>query len=108
MLSGKAGLGLLPTPRANQVNGCDLNNEKIANKGNLEESVAKWVTGMLPTPTTNDGKNTTFPESQKGRNSLVEDAMSNLEPAKSSQLNPAFVMEMMGFPPHWTLKAYEK
>lgn len=34
---------LLPTPRANKVNGINLNNPQIAqrNKGNLEESVAK-------------------------------------------------------------------
>ncbi len=54
--------GLLPTPRANKVNGCDLNSENFANrnKGNLEEIIAKWVTGMLPTPTADDNpaKNT--------------------------------------------------
>jgi hypothetical protein len=51
--------GMLPTPRANQVNGCDLNSENLANrnKGNLEEEVAKWVVnGMLPIPKTNDYK----------------------------------------------------
>lgn len=34
---------ILPTPRANKVNACDLNNPKLAdrNKSNLEEEVAK-------------------------------------------------------------------
>jgi hypothetical protein len=44
---------MLPTPRANQVNGCDLDNPKLAerHKSNLEEEVAKMVVGgMLPTP----------------------------------------------------------
>ena len=43
---------MLPTPRANQVNGCDLDNPKLAerNKSNLEEEVAKAVVnGLLPT-----------------------------------------------------------
>jgi hypothetical protein len=71
--NGLMNQGLLPTPRANQVNGCDLNSENLANrnKGNLEEHVAKWVTQQ--------------------------------ETGKTSQLNPQFVMEMMGFPPDWTL-----
>jgi hypothetical protein len=48
---------ILPTPRANQVNGCNLNSESLARrkKGNLEEVVAGWVTGLLPTPQAIDG-----------------------------------------------------
>ena len=44
---------LLPTPRANKVNGCNLNSENLANrnKGNLEEMIAKM---MLPTPAAAD------------------------------------------------------
>lgn len=66
--------GMLPTPRANKVNGIDLNNPKTAqrNKGNLEEAVAKIIQN---TP---------------------------LEGGKTSQLNPLFVEEMMGFPLMWT------
>ena len=65
--------GLLPTPRVNKVNGLDLNNEALANrnKGNLEEAVAKIVTSCPPT----DGA--------------------------TSQLNPLFVCDMMGFPITW-------
>ena len=52
--------GLLPTPRANEVNGLNLaNNPKLANRneGNLEEVIAK---ALLPTPTADDNpaKNT--------------------------------------------------
>jgi hypothetical protein len=49
--------GLLPTPRANKVNDCNLSSEGVANRGkhNLEESVSKMVvTGILPTPRAND------------------------------------------------------
>ena len=70
--------GLLPTPRANKVNGLDLNNEALANrdKGNLEEAVAKIVTSCPPT----DGA--------------------------TSQLNPLFVEEMMAFPLDWLVSPF--
>lgn len=70
---------LLPTPRANKVNGINLNNPQIAqrNKGNLEESVAK----IIQTIPYKDGK--------------------------TSQLNPLFVAEMMGFPPDWTVSPFQ-
>ena len=70
--------GLLPTPRANKVNGLDLNNEALANrdKGNLEEAVAKIVTSCPPT----DGA--------------------------TSQLNPLFVAEMMNFPLDWLVSPF--
>lgn len=71
--------GLLPTPRANKVNGLDLNNEALANrdKGNLEEPVAKIVTSCPPT----DGA--------------------------TSQLNPLFVEEMMAFPLDWLVSPFQ-
>ena len=66
---------LLPTPRANKVNGINLNNPQIAqrNKGNLKEFVAKIIQAIP------------------------------YEDGKTSQLNPLFVAEMMGFPPDWTV-----
>ena len=71
--------GLLPTPRANKVNGLDLNNEALANrnKGNLEAAVAKIVTSC---PLTDGG---------------------------TSQLNPLFVGEMMAFPPDWLVSPFQ-
>jgi hypothetical protein len=79
-LTAMAVNGMLPTPRANKVNGIDLNNPKIAqrNKGNLEEAVAKIIQN---TP---------------------------LEGGKTSQLNPLFVEEMMGFPCMTTVFPYLK
>ena len=106
-LSRALGMGLIPTPRANQVNGCDLNSEALAtrNKGNLEETVAKLVTGgIIPTPTTRDWKGA---RTQEGLEKAGRDGSNSLpdyfaQPGKSSQLSPQFVMEMMGFPPNWT------
>ena len=73
-LSAMAGSGLPPTPRANKVTDCDLNNENLANRNhaNLEEEIAKVVTSCPKT----DG-----------------------EPFL---LSPLFTEEMMGFPFLWT------
>jgi hypothetical protein len=99
--------GMLPTPRANQVNGCDLNSESLANrnKGNLEEHIAKWVT-MLPTPTTSLTKHSDKEaywknRKDKGRQQDLAMVVHN-QVGYNSQLNPQFVLEMMGFPPDWT------
>ena len=81
---------LLPTPRANVVNGCDLDNPKLAerNKSNLEEEVAKAVvSGLLPTPTAIEGvkwTNTWNPNSQMGQ-SLSAMAGSGMLPTPVTQ-----------------------
>ena len=75
-LSAMAGSGMLPTPRSNVVNGCDLNNPKLADrkKSNLEEEVAKAIVST------------------------------NLETVgEASRLSPLFTEEMMGFPLMWTV-----
>ena len=59
------------------------------------------INQMLPTPAANDLKNATFPESQNKRDGLPV-ALSKYQHGKTFQLNPRFVLEMMGFPPDWT------
>ena len=110
---------LIPTPRANVVNGCDLENEKLANrnKSNLEEVVAKMhITmkkkygGMLPTPTSTEWKGTFGPESVNSHNRdfllrslpTVIGIYGANEDGSTSQLSPLFTEEMMGFPYLWT------
>ena len=91
-------MGLLPTPRANKVNGCNLNNEKLAkrNKSNLEEVIA------------GDYKGTNSMDHLQGKNGnkmTHEHQLPNfvkLKTGSNSQLSPRFVAEMMGFPPNWT------
>jgi len=94
---------LLPTPRANIVNGLDLNNENIANrnKGNLEEAVSKMVVSMLPTPTSNCFKGGAIRSDPTRQSNTLADHFAT-EPGKTAQLNPRFVAEMMSFPPNWT------
>jgi hypothetical protein len=72
--------GLLPTPTAIQggaqvVTGKQKNNTYSAGLHDLAKS------GLLPTP--------------KAQEAIVNDS-------SSSQLNPRFVAEMMGFPHNWT------
>lgn len=113
-LSNYAKNGLLPTPRANKVNQMDLNNENLANrnKSNLEEAVAKWVTqGMLPTPTaTSDVKGGCTRIDPNRQNDTLAHAIHGQmgTPGKTSQLNPRFVLEMMGFQPNHCDSAFEK
>ena len=105
--------GLLPTPRANVVNGCDLNNPKLAerHKSNLEEEVAKMVTtNLLPTTIARDWKGgTTAKREDQDRqrtdqlDSLIKIMESQVTPDGSpSRLSPLFTEEMMGFPLMWT------
>jgi hypothetical protein len=102
--------GLLPTPRANKVNGCNLNSEKLArrNKGNLEEVIAGWVTGLLPTPNASDNRNRGNPNDPCIKKRIENGKQVGLTMMVDGQLNPPFVMEMMGFPPNWTLMPFGK
>ena len=110
---------LLPTPRSNTVNGCDLNNEKLAerNKWNLEEVVAKMniamkekYGGLMPTPTSTEWKGTFSPETVESHNrdfllrslpTVIGVYKKNTD-GGTSQLSPLFTEEMMGFPLMWT------
>jgi hypothetical protein len=58
----------------------------------------EFANAMLPTPMASDcGEKLTGLENQ---DSLTKRA--RLETGKTSQLNPRFVAEMMGFPVNWT------
>ena len=57
---------------------------------------------MHYSPTTNDGKNVTFPISQKNRTSLVGDMIRMDKNKPGGKLNPTFVEFLMGFPMNWT------
>jgi hypothetical protein len=106
---------MLPTPRANIVNGCDLSNPKLAerNKSNMEEEVAKMVTGLLPTPVTQDFKKRGPNSKQQGLGDMLygmANGSKSYEQVKESaahdgqtfRLSPLFTQEMMGFPFGWT------
>ena len=104
--------GLLPTPKATEIEEYYPDWKKRMVASGNPKNVGKTTTnigtmarsGMLPTPTTRDYKGARTKEALKkaGRNETnnLPDAFS--QHGKSSQLNPQFVLEMMGFPPDWT------
>lgn len=100
--------GLLPTPMTQQRNTTiDQTMERQKKYGGKTRAMYLEnfaVMGMLPTPTVNDMKNASLPPSQANRNdSIVKRILEqDSEVGKTSQLNPRFVLEMMGFPPDWT------
>lgn len=85
-------LGMLPTPRETASRGNCLVNRK---KGNLEDAIASI---FLPTPQASEGTKITGKENQDSITKRVRQ-----QTGKTSQLNPQFVMEMMGFPSNWTV-----
>jgi len=93
----RMGLNLLPTPKARVP--ADSPAERRRNTPSMASMASM---GMLPTPTVNDSKNSTFPQSQLNRESIIGSIMSTEPIGPISQLNPRFVQEMMGFPPDWT------
>lgn len=97
------GSGLLPTPAARD----EKNGSKLEDGRTKRKLAQKWSFGLndlatmelLPTPMASDcGEKVTGLENQ---DPLVK--MARQMTGKTSQLNPRFVMEMMGFPPDWTL-----
>jgi hypothetical protein len=73
--------------------------------------------GMIPTPTSRDYKSSVSPKAIKRKDGKERtDQLSNIpvmigehcqqRPGITSQLNPLFVEEMMGFPENWTLSPF--
>lgn len=121
-------MGLLPTPTVMDTNCGDL--EKIDQRRERAKSTSKngngfGVTigelanrGLLPTPTTRDFKGGNSIEhltrEEYNKNGKLKDNHINqlpnyvkLHTGKTSQLNPRFVMEMMGFTPNHCDNAFE-
>jgi hypothetical protein len=66
------------------------------------------VFGLLPTPTTRDWKGARTSEALRhsGRNGMNSLPDYFAQPGKTTQLNPQFVMETMGFPKDWTVSPF--
>nr|WP_246118453.1 hypothetical protein [Apibacter muscae] len=100
-------LGLLPTPTVSEaVGGPQKVNGKRKKRTSGQVYTAKLqdlaYSGLLPTPATRDFKGGRSTETLK----KVDRSKKNSLPdffaltGKTSQLNPLFAMEMMGFPPN--------
>lgn len=94
---------MLPTPRTCSAMAAPLNtpgNLLSDRNPNLETVMGR----MLPTPTTNDSKNSSLPPSQINRDGLAGMMLrdDSIPTGEATYLNPSFVEEMMGFPVGWT------
>jgi hypothetical protein len=85
-------MGMLPTPRTS-----DMNHPGVHGQGG--QDLRTVIAGMLPTPTCQDAKQKENSPSQQHK---VQELAIRVAGGTGSQLNPLFVLEMMGFPPDWT------
>lgn len=99
--------GLLPTPIAgNNRNGCPPDSNRMKRKAEQGWTVDLHdmaTGGMLPTPQASEAYKLTGHENQDSLTKRAREAT-----GKTSQLNPLFVEEMMGFPRYWTLMPFLK
>jgi hypothetical protein len=127
LYTDEIGLGLLPTPNAQdwdtgtKPETYQARKERHQEKGvNLQMSLRQMAMGMLPTPTACDidggvsdpnqisQRNGRWIATRKGTGTefgaKLRDVAGKLTTGQNSQqLNPQFVLEMMGFPTDWTL-----
>jgi hypothetical protein len=95
-----ANLGLLPTPTVMDSTNATATMKSTQVKEGSMHSVTltrAMAMGMLPTPQAQEGEKITGLENQDSMTKRVRQIT-----GKTSQLNPRFVAEMMGFPPNWT------
>jgi hypothetical protein len=97
-LGRMAAMGLIPTPRAQSANA-------PCQHGTGGMGLQEWAAGMLPTPAYSNHKGASRREALEARGRLKPkaDDLANqfAQDGMSSQLNPQFVSEMMGFPLDW-------
>jgi hypothetical protein len=92
--------GMLPTPTAMDSTNATATMKSTQVKEGSMHSVTltrAMGMGMLPTPQAQEGEKITGLENQDSMTKRVREIT-----GKTSQLNPRFVAEMMGFPPNWT------
>lgn len=102
-----ANMGMLPTPR---VKGHGNSHQRIED-GKIDDLTTMARFGMLPTPRASEWKGTGPIGSKSHTHMLDKDYLcavvqQEYPTGKTSQLNPHFVLEMMGFPPDWTLSPF--
>ncbi len=91
--------GLLPTPTAmDSTNATATMKSSQVKEGSMHSMT---LTRLLCTPTAQASRGNT--SDKRGKGNLTDQiAEMDLTTSKTSQLNPQFVLEMMGFPPDWT------
>ena len=114
---------LLKTPCAADAHTENMSKkeQKFGNSGTLAQEVQTgfiYQRGMLPTPPATDYKGAYSPEAMVSKDGINRaNLLRNVyihfgeewkqKDGKTSQLNPRFVAEMMGFPPNWTESPFQ-
>lgn len=94
---------LLPTPNAAE-------GEKYSKRYNPESQMGKGLTsmavnGLLPTPTAQESRGNASVD--RGKFKLTDEIARIYSPGGgTSQLNPLYVSDMMGFPVDWTVSPF--
>jgi hypothetical protein len=105
-------VGLLPTPDASLATGGKVSNqETVTITGKMANGKKRQITlndyakrGLLPTPTAaSDAKGGCTRKDPQRQQDTLAHAIHGIvgQTGKTSQLNPLFVTEMMGFPSDW-------
>ena len=101
---------MLPTPTVNESKNSTFPKSQINRSSLIGELMKSQMARlqMLPTPTTRDANGIEHSPSQKNKSRLAPDigTMFQETHGKTSQLNPKFVLEMMGFPTDFTEKPF--
>ena len=92
-------LSLLPTPRASKITGGDRADFSPSLPGLM-------LKGMLPTPVTGDYRSGMQNRYGTNHTQQFNDTIA-FQTGTTSQLNPLFVAEMMGFPVDWTVLPFQ-
>ena len=87
----------IPTATVQDANGRDRHNQR---DGSTKESLLGFAR-HVPTPCTQEAKNSTLPVSQRDRDNLPGFMLSEGQ-ASGGQLNPLWVEWLQGFPIGWT------
>jgi hypothetical protein len=104
--------GMLPTPTAMDSTNATAEMKSTQVKEGSMHSVTlsrAMNMGMLPTPQASDFKGGSSNERNGRWKGNLDDVMQITlgTPGKTSQLNPRFVAEMMGFPVNWTESPFQ-
>jgi len=116
-LQNLGNLGMLPTPRASEAYKSPTADVKIRNGQyyRVNKKGEEWsvrlidiaASNLLPTPTASDYNARGDQPNWQGGDLVSTMHKKTKQTGKTSQLNPLFVEEMMGFPKHWTVLPFQ-
>jgi hypothetical protein len=95
-------MGMLPTPKVGGNEGYETRAKRQGHDKAITHLEAFLEYQMIPTPTRSDFNGRGNQPNWNGGDLVSTMHKATCQTGKTSQLNPPFVLEMMGFPPDWT------